>query len=395
MLYSGNIGLDAELSLKRLAAAKNLLLMGPDCGTAIINQVPLGIANRIRYGTIGIVASSGTGIQEVSCLLDRAGLGVSCAYGTGARDFTDAIGGISAQTAIWRLNRDKRTQIILVIGKTPGRETRTRLAALCARLSKPVILYYPGVSDLEEETSANIECAVSLADLAVRAIRRLAPVLDTSEIFLPALDLPSQPLPRGFLRGVFSGGALCHEAAAIAAPLLEGDKYSNLHVPGFIRDMATNHSQGHAFLDLGLEEFTVGRPHPLLSPEIKLDRMMRELCDPRVSVVLTDIVLGYGSAPNQGLLLLQTLDRAASLSLGTSRNKKIVLSVCGTESDEPSRSSQIVLLQEAGICVLGNNVQAAEYAAKLASGCVKSHKPGRGQRNSPDRHPRSGIGEKP
>lgn len=375
MLYSGNISLEAELALKRLAFLKNLLLMGPDCGTAIINRVPLGIANSVRHGAVGIVASSGTGIQETACLLDRVGLGVSNAYGTGGRDFLDEIGGISAQTAITRLVRDERTRIILVIGKTPGLATREKLADMCAALAKPVIMYYLGVSDTDIERAKGIECASSLTDLALRAAKRLAPVLDTSDLHLPARELPEKPLPKGFLRGIFSGGAFCREAAAIAGPLLEGEKYSNLPLPGFSRTMDAARGNGHVFLDLGLDEFTVGRPHPLLSPDVKLERLVVELCDPLVSVLLTDIVLGFGGSPNQAPLLVQALDRAALLSGGKSRDKKIVLSVCGTESDEPSRSSQISLLQEAGILVLGNNAQAAEYAAKLASGQARSKGP--------------------
>lgn len=379
MLYSGNISLEAELALKRLASVKGLLLMGPDCGTAIVNQVPLGIANRVRHGAVGIVASSGTGIQETACLLDRAGLGISSAYGTGGRDFLDEIGGISALTAISRLARDERTKLILVIGKTPGKETRKKLLAACAKLSKPVILYYLGAPDTEEERDAGMECASSLADLALRAAKRLAPVLDTSELFLPALELPSEPHRQGFVRGVFSGGALCREAAAIAEPLLSGEKFSNLALPNFSRVMGTARSQGHAFLDLGMDEFTVGRPHPLLSPEVKLERLVQELCDAKASVLLTDIVLGYGGSPNQAPLLVQALDKAAFLSGGKSRDTAVVLSVCGTEGDEPSRSSQVALLQEAGVLVLGNNAQAAEYAVKLASGQVRPRPQGRGK----------------
>ena len=64
--------------------------MGPDCGTAIINGVPLCFANVVRRGDIGIVGASGTGTQEVTVIIDKMGGGVSQVIGTGGRDLKSA-----------------------------------------------------------------------------------------------------------------------------------------------------------------------------------------------------------------------------------------------------------------------------------------------------------------
>lgn len=371
MLYSDNISVQDELALKRMAARRGLLLMGPDCGTAIIRHVPLGFANTVRHGNIGIVGSSGTGIQEVSCLLDRCGLGLSSAYGTGGRDLMDAVGGLAALTALSRLKEDAETRIILVIGKTPGPETRAKLLAAYQALGKPVLIRYLGVTDYRPEEAAGVTCAKDLTDLARLAAHKAAPVLDTSEIDLP---FPQAAKGRaGLLRGIFSGGTLCREAVEIAMPILaasgrDQDFFSNLQLAGVSHSVGTFPSRGHCFLDMGAQEFTGGRPHPLVSPETKLERIQAELCDPEVRVVLTDIVLGSGVAGNQAAALVQAKGKAAELSGGRSRETLVVASVCGTDHDSPSRSSEVAFLQKSGVIVAGSNAWAAFAAARLAAG---------------------------
>ena len=372
MLYSDSISIADELALKRMAAARGLLLMGPECGTAVIRHVPLGFANTVRRGSIGIVGSSGTGIQEVSCLLDRCGLGISSAYGTGGRDLMDAIGGLAALAALSRLKADPDTRSIVVIGKAPGPETRARLLRTYQSLGKPVLVRYLGVTDYAAEEAAGIVCAQDLTDLARLAARQAAPVLDTSEIDLP-FPLADKGRP-GLLRGVFSGGTLCREALEIAMPILSADEgaeqgfFSNVLLPGVTHSAGTFPSRGHCFLDMGAQEFTGGRPHPLVSPEAKLERVQAELCDPEVRVVLTDIVLGSGVARNQAAALVQAKDKAAELSGGRSRETLLVASVCGTDHDSPSRSSEVAFLQNSGVLVAGSNVWAAFAAARLAAG---------------------------
>jgi FdrA protein len=369
-LYSDNISLADERALKRLAAAKGLLLMGPDCGSAVIDAMPLGFANRVRQGTVGIISTSGTGLQEVGCLLDRCGLGISTALGVGGRDLVDDIGGISTKTALERLEGDAKTQIIVVIGGDPGAETRRELAGMCRRLGKPVLVRYAGVAEYGAEDAAGIPHAGTLRDAVVMTAERIASILDTSDLDLPSPGVreKDRPSKSGLVRGLFSGGMLCRESAEICRALLPGAMHSNVRVDGVGLIGGHEPADGHVFLDMGTDEFTMGRPHPLLYPEQKLARIVHELCAPEVSVILTDVVLGNAVAPNYAGQLVRAIDRAAALTDGKSREKRVVANVCGTESDTPSRSSQIDILLRSGVTVLGNNARAAAYAAKLSLG---------------------------
>ncbi|MCC8166514.1 MAG: hypothetical protein LIQ31_10275 [Planctomycetes bacterium] len=370
LLYSDNIAVPDEVALKGLAREKGRLLMGPDCGTALFQGVPLGFANNVRRGTVGLVASSGTGIQEVSCLLDRCGLGISYAYGTGRRDFFDAVGGVTAAAALERLRDDDDTKAILVIAQAPGEETRRRMAEVYKTLGKPVLTRYIGVDDarLRNSDRDGVQHVGTLLDLVLGAVRLLAPALDTGDLFLP--NAPPPAPRRGFLRGVFSGGTLCQEAAQEALPRLRRDVYSNVPIPGTKPLPARAASVSHTFVDMGGDEFTVGHPHPMLFPEEKMERITAELYDPDTAVVLTDLVLGYGTCREQAKLLVRALDKASSMTGGRCRDCLVVASVTGTDADTPSRSEEMAILREAGVVVLGNTVMAARHAAQALAGVV-------------------------
>jgi len=364
MLYSDNISIDDELALKRLAASRGLMVMGPDCGTAIINGVPLAFANAVRRGPVGLIGASGTGLQEVSCLLDRSGVGVSQVFGTGGRDLKDAIGGLTTFAALDRLIADPLTKIIAVIGKPPGAATRRRLIDAYKKAGKPVFIHYLSARDCAGEEAAGLRVAATLADLARLIVREVNPdAADLSE------ETPAAPrLAPGLLRGLFGGGSLCREAAEIAGPILDGLKCSNLDVEGYTQISGSDGSRGHCFWDLGEDEFTVGRPHPMIAPDLKMERLVAELCDPAVSVVLTDMVIGFGSHPDQARLMVEALKKAERQSGGESRKKAVVVSVCGTDADTPSRRDEAAALRAAGVLVLGNNAEAARFAARLTKG---------------------------
>ncbi|MDR1520170.1 MAG: hypothetical protein LBU23_08535 [Planctomycetota bacterium] len=366
MLYSDNISIADELALKTMAFRKKLLVMGPDCGTAIINKTPLAFANRVRPGPVGIIGASGTGLQEVCCLLDRMGVGVSQAYGTGGRDLKDDIGGLTALTALERLADDPGTEIVAVIGKPPGNATRAKLLERCRRLGKKVFMHYMGASDYAAENKAGIETAGNLSDFSILLAKHVNPAaaLDGKTGDHPL----SAGLRPGFLHGVFGGGTLCQEAAEIAASRLAGEKFSNLKVGGFKHIAGRDKVEGHVFLDLGEDEFTVGRPHPMMAPELKMDRLVEALVNPRVAVALIDMVIGYGSNSDQANLVLRALEKAEQLSGGASRGKPVVASVCGAEGDAPSRSGQVAILEGGGVTVLASNAHAAMWAVRAARG---------------------------
>jgi FdrA protein len=365
MLYSDNISTADELALKTLAVRKKRLVMGPDCGTAIINGVPLAFANTIRRGSIGLIAASGTGLQEVACLLDRFGVGLSQAYGTGGRDMKDAIGGITTLTALDRLLEDPNTQFIGILGKPPGEKTRQKLLERIKGIQKPVAVHFVGTTDYSPEDAAGIGHGGDLTAFALLLARQVDSSVNAENVLgsLPAIPQGK----KGFLRGLFSGGTLCQEAAELAAPVLQKNLYSNLSVAGYASLSASEPSRGNAFWDFGDDAFTVGRPHPMMAPELRMERLVRELLDPEVSVVLLDIVIGYGAATDQAELVVEALRKADRQSHGKSREKVVVASVCGTEGDVPSRSMQARILFEDGVIVPGSNAQAVLWAAHTAA----------------------------
>ncbi len=366
MLYSDNISIPDELNLKRMAQKKGLMVMGPDCGTAIIDGVPLAFANKVAKGPLGVVGASGTGLQEVVCLLDRLGVGISQAYGTGGRDLKDDIGGITSLAAIDRLDKDPETKALVILGKPPGDATRAKILERCRALGRPVFFHYIGASDYKAEEAAGFVSAANLTELAMKAAGHFNPKAKLDGVSeTPALPKGRKP---GNLVGVFGGGTLAQESAEICGRILPGEKASNLKVAGFKKISGKDSFAGHVFWDLGEDEFTVGRPHPMMAPDLKMDRVVAALCDPAVSVVLVDMVIGYGSHPAQADLMLEALKRAEKESGGTSKDKLVVASVCGTEGDRPNRSVEVGLLKSAGVVVLASNAIAAEWAAKAAAG---------------------------
>ena len=100
--------------------ARGLLVMGPECGTSLVNGVGLGFANRVRRGHVGLVAASGTGLQEVASLIHRLGAGVSQGIGTGGRDLHEAVDGLATLQALSWLGRDPETRVIGIVSKAPS-----------------------------------------------------------------------------------------------------------------------------------------------------------------------------------------------------------------------------------------------------------------------------------
>ncbi|MCC8166482.1 MAG: acyl-CoA synthetase FdrA [Planctomycetes bacterium] len=359
MLYSDNISLADELALKSMAVKKGLIVMGPDCGTAIIDGVPLAFANVVRPGPVGIIGASGTGLQEVTCLLDRLGVGINQAYGIGGRDLKDDIGGLSCFVALERLAKDDDVKAIVILGKPPGKATRAKILERVKTLGKPVFVHYVGADDYAPETAAGIVSGLDLTELSLAVAKHFNKdaALDDNA------SAPDAGKRSGYLVGIFGGGTLAQEAAVLCGKKLSGPKATNLSVPGYEKITGKDSFDGHVFWDLGEDEFTVGRPHPMMAPDLKMDRLVDALCNPHVGVVLMDMVIGYGSHPAQADLAIEALERAATQSNGESRNKLVVASVCGTDKDRPSRKEEVKKLRDAGIVVLATNAIAASYAA--------------------------------
>lgn len=372
MLFSDNISVADELSLKQMASEKGLLVMGPDCGTAIVGGVPLAFANSVRSGRVTMVGGSGSGFQEVFCLLERFGIGIRNAFGTGGRDLKDEIGGISTLSALQAADADPDTDLVMVVSKPPGTAVRSKLLKTYASMSKPVVVAYAGMTDTSLEEEAGVTCAANLEEASRQAAAILNPELDCAALLeqdwrnrAAAEALAADWTTEKYIRAVYGGGSLCYEAAGLVVATVSEDIYSNISVIGGkpIADAGT--STGHTFLDMGDDAFTVGRPHPMIAPELKMERVTQELCDPETAVVLVDLVIGYGSHQEQAKLLVEAREKAAGCQ--GSAQKVIIASVTGTDLDNPSRKSQVEELAENGIVVAPSNAEAALLAGKLVS----------------------------
>lgn len=352
-LFSSNVALDDEIALKREASRNGLIVMGPDCGTSIISGVGLGFANGVRRGPIGVVGASGTGIQAITTLVHRMGSGVSHAIGVGSRDLSDEVGGISTLAALDALDADDMTEVIVLVAKSIAERSRGSVEQRTRSISKPVLECYlgPGGPHLE-----------NTAEEAVRASGH-SPIPLEPSVERDSAEKNRRAGPvRRYIRGLFAGGTFCSEAQIVMldtgievrsnAPLLP---YMNLDDP--------RRSEGHALVDMGSAEYTRGRPHPMIDARARCDRLVQEGCDPETSVILIDVVLGYGAASDPAGDLIDALQQVQDESGG---QIAIVASVCGTQLDPQGLERQTKTLQAAGASVFVTNSRAATAALELA-----------------------------
>jgi succinyl-CoA synthetase alpha subunit len=350
MIFSDNVTLADERSLKELARARDLLVMGPDCGTALIGGVPLAFANEVPRGDIGIVAASGTGLQEVSCLIARHGRGVSHGIGVGGRDLSIEVGAISTLTALDLLESDSATQRIVLISKPPAPEVARRVLERVERCGKPTTICLLGGVPIRTESG------VRFAD-TLRAAAAMALGADLAPFDLAAamrqVKRRRRPAARRIV-GLFCGGTLCTEAQVIMA---NGGivARSNAPLPGH-RDVGAD---GHEMIDLGADEFTRGRPHPMIDPSARAEAISRALDDPTIGVVLLDVVLGYGAHADPAGAVVAALGEAGD------RGPVVVASVTGTNGDPQRYDDQVARLEAAGVAVAPSNADAAALALAL------------------------------
>jgi FdrA protein len=321
MVFSDNVPVEQELALKRYAAERSLLVMGPDCGTAVVGGLGLGFANVVSPGPIGIVAASGTGCQQVLALLDHAGVGVASALGVGGRDLGAQVRGMATHEAMRRLDADPAVELMLLVSKPPAEDVAEEIRAFAAGLSTPVemALLGAGHPDLTEATESLLRA-------------RGVPVPDW-----PVTGSASAPAGGHLLRGLFVGGTLAGEARIIAEGIL-------------------GTQAGHTFVDFGDDAYTAGRAHPMIDPTLRLEHLARAADDPETAVVLLDVVLGHGAEPDPGALLAP-----AVADLG----KPVVVAVVGTAADPQGLDRQVRVLAEAGAEVHLSNARATRRAVEL------------------------------
>ncbi len=371
-LFSDNVPLEHEVFIKTVAQRKGLLVMGPDCGTALIGGLPLGFANVVRRGAIGLVAASGTGLQQVTCLIHRLGEGVSHGIGTGSRDLTEAVGGITVGQGLDALLGDPQTRVIVLISKPPSPAVAARVLDRVRGSPKPtVVLFLGGDPELVRAVGATpVATLEEAAGAAVALVRGTAPQAAaglepgmTEIIQAEARRLSSS---QRYMRALFSGGTFCSETLAVWRQ--QGlTAFSNVPLEKTYRLSTPQESREHTAVDMGSDEFTVGRPHPMIDFRYRVDRLLREASDPATAVILLDVVLGYGAHRDPAAVLAPALREAKRAAEREGRYLSVVGSVCGTEEDPQQFSAQEARLREAGMVLAFSNAEAARLAAAIAT----------------------------
>ncbi len=397
-LFSDNVTIEQEQRLKALAVSKGLLLMGPDCGTAIINGVGLGFSNVAPRGPIGIAGASGTGMQQLICLIAAAGMGISQAIGTGGRDLSEAIGGVMMRSGLELLAKDEQTEVIILVSKPPAERVAHEILAE-AQIAKPVVVVFLGAAPerfaavagkvhFARTLTEGAELAISLAggersrvpgennlfkyESRLAAEReKLATTRATHTASQQEVgDRQGRPYSfassQRFIRALYSGGTLCDEAMLLLSERL-GAVASNIPLQPEWALEAGEIFRGHTALDLGSDEFTRGRPHPMIDPTLRLQYLARAAEDPETAVILLDIVLGFCAQQNPAAAYAPVITQARNRATKAGRSLPVIISLCGTEGDPQRLSMQRTALEAAGAFVFESNVAAALAAALLVS----------------------------
>jgi len=370
MLFSDNVPIAEERAIKTVARDKGLLVMGPDCGTAIVNGVPLGFANVVRRGDIGLVAASGTGLQEVTCRIHHLGGGVSQALGTGGRDLKEEIGGITMLQGVAALAADAATRVIVLISKPPAPDIARRIEAAAAQAGKPVVVHFLGAS--AQALRAPLVAATSLrhaADLAVALARGdgarvTAPAPAAADLTQVDQRCAAMAPTQQAVRALFTGGTFCYEAQlAFNARGLP----CKSNAPTTASQPFDGRYDGHVLLDLGDDDYTRGRPHPMIDPSVRDALVRAQGADAQVAIILFDVVLGYGSHADPAHSLAAALRDAQTQARAQGRTLLAIGHVCGTDGDPQDKAGQLRTLQEAGALIVGSNIEAALLAAHGAA----------------------------
>ena len=361
MIFSDNVPVNDEIRLKTKASSKDLIVMGPDCGTAIIAGAPLAFANVIPKGNIGVIGASGTGIQEVISQIALLNQGITQAIGLGGRDLSQEVGGISALTALKMLAADEQSQVITFISKPPAESVREKVINAMKLINKPIVALFLG-STIDKVQDENIYFAKTLDQAA-----RLACLLAKVEVAARALP----KVTKQTISGLYTGGTLASEAAMLLAQELHLSINED-HDKGIMLD-----ENGHKIIDLGDDFYTVGRPHPMIDPSIREQEISKLGAQKTVGVVLLDLVIGYGANPNPAESIIAGY-KAACAQRSSDNPLIAIATVTGSQQDPQCRSQQITALTENNIVVMDNLPEAVLLAKKLitptkSTGSLKSY----------------------
>lgn len=350
-VFSDNVAIEDERRLKEKAHNKGLIVMGPDCGTGVIHSVPLAFTNNIRKGRIGVIGASGTGIQEVTTLIHRYGQGVTNAIGTGGRDLSTEVGAISMLDSIVALNDNKETDVIVVISKPPAKEVEEKVLNVLRKIDKPVVTLFLGTKPTFHEE--NLYHAYTLEETAQLSAKLIS---GEKVEYTPSPIIKSEQQPTGKgIKGYYSGGTLAYEAAF----LLE-DALNIAH--GSSPEGYTLKTDVHEVIDLGDDMYTKGKPHPMIDPEIRINKIKSVVDDENTGVVVFDVVIGYGAHDDMASALKPAIVEVKETLANQNRHVNFVSVLVGTDEDPQGMASQKQILEDIGVVVCENNVQAIRTA---------------------------------
>lgn len=356
-MFSDNVTLEDEVRLKRKAHEKGLVLMGPDCGTAIMGGVPIAFANLVSPGSIGIIGASGTGIQELTTIIDRLGEGVTNAIGTGGRDLTEQVGGITMLDFINAMEKDEAVRVMIVISKPPAACVRDKITKRLKKLKKPVVTVFMGEKPTcHEEGLYQAYTLEEAARLAVSLIRGTEGMEEQQYV---DLEDGFQSSELKTIKAYYSGGTLAGEAAMLIKDSM-GVKIPPQDVDGYMLKM-----DGHIVVDLGDDKYTQGKPHPMIDPAGRIACMQEALQDESTGVILFDIMLGYGSHEDMASALIPALLDIKMKATAEGKKLFFVATVCGTRKDYQGYDEAVRLLTQAGVIVCDTNKAAVRKAIRL------------------------------
>ncbi|MFR2663475.1 MAG: acyl-CoA synthetase FdrA, partial [[Clostridium] scindens] len=355
-MFSDNVTLEDEIKIKQKAHEKGLAVMGPDCGTGIIQGVPIAFTNNVTPGSIGIIGASGTGIQELTTIIDRLGEGVKNAIGTGGRDLSTEVGGITMMDMIEAMESDDSVKVLIIISKPPAKEVRDRISDRLSNFKKPVVTLFLGEKpEYHEENFYHAYTLDEAARLAVGLVRG-------EEIKEGIVDVDASKFfgaeEKKTIKAYYSGGTLAGEAAMLIKDAL------NLKVPPQKAEGFMLKTDGHIVVDLGDDVYTQGKPHPMIDPAKRIECMQDAIDDESTGVILLDIMLGYGSHADMAGALLPSIIELRDKAQAEGRKLFFVATVCGTRRDFQNYDEAVGKLKEAGVIVCENNKLAVHTAIR-------------------------------
>ncbi len=358
MIFSDNVSIEEELILKKSAHEKGLFVMGPDCGTAIINGKGLCFANDVRQGNIGIVAASGTGAQEVSVRIHDFGGGVSQLIGTGGRDLSEKIGGIMMLDGLYALNEDDNTKVIVLLSKPPAMSVASKIYEAVKDIKKPVVICFIGGNE-EEALKSGAYFGKTTKEAALKAV--ILSGVDENTINKHSLNLPLIEEVKAklneeqkYIRGLFCGGTVCEEVFQLIHEKYE-DVYSNIAKDEKSKLKDINESYHHTLIDFGDDEFTQGKPHPMIDPSLRIERFLKEAEDREVGVIILDFILGYGSHLDPVGVMLPFIRQSKIKAKEQGRHLEILAFVLGTENDPQNFNNQVQKLLDEGVTIASSS----------------------------------------